>query len=98
MQSQFEYVLHTDPEAQNWRLNATDILVKDYYIKEKDLLAALQLRVIGKRGVGLDKIDVQTCKKHNVKICNMPGVNAGAVAEIALCLAFSVVGLPAARE
>jgi phosphoglycerate dehydrogenase-like enzyme len=89
-QSLFECILHTDPEAQNWRSNATAILVKDYYIEEKDLLAAPQLRVIGKQGVGLDKIDVEACAKYNVKICNTPGVNAGAVAEMALCLAFSV--------
>jgi phosphoglycerate dehydrogenase-like enzyme len=89
-QTLFDCVLHTDPEAQNWRSNAYAILVKDYYIEEKDLIAAPQLRVIGKQGVGLDKIDVQACEKHNVKICNTPGVNAGAVAEMALCLAFSV--------
>ncbi|KAF3042878.1 hypothetical protein E8E12_002867 [Didymella heteroderae] len=89
-QSLFDCVLHTDPEAQDWRSNATAILVKDYYIEEKDLLAAPRLRVIGKQGVGLDKIDVEACAKHNVKICNTPGVNAGAVAEMALCLAFSV--------
>lgn len=89
-QSLFDCVLHTDPEARNWRSNATAILIKDYYIKEEDLVAAPQLRVIGKQGVGLDKVDVEACAKHNVKICNTPGVNAGAVAEMALCLAFSV--------
>ncbi|KAH7085972.1 D-isomer specific 2-hydroxyacid dehydrogenase, partial [Paraphoma chrysanthemicola] len=89
-QSLFECVLHTDPEAENWRSNAIAILVKDYYITEEDLIAAPQLRVIGKQGVGLDKIDVEACTKHNVKICSTPGVNAGAVAEMALCLAFSV--------
>jgi phosphoglycerate dehydrogenase-like enzyme len=89
-QSLFECILHTDPEAKNWRSNATAILIKDYYITEEDLIAAPQLRVIGKQGVGLDKVDVEACARHNVKICNTPGVNAGAVAEMALCLAFSV--------
>ncbi|KAH7390854.1 D-3-phosphoglycerate dehydrogenase [Phaeosphaeria sp. MPI-PUGE-AT-0046c] len=89
-QSLFDCILHTDPEAENWRSNATAILIKDYYITEQDLFAAPQLRVIGKQGVGLDKVDVEACAKHNVKICNTPGVNAGAVAEMALSLAFSV--------
>jgi len=89
-QSLFDCVLHTDPEAINWRANAAAILIKDYYITEEDLVAAPQLRVIGKQGVGLDKVDVKACERHNVKICNTPGVNAGAVAEMALCLAFSV--------
>ncbi|PSN74841.1 hypothetical protein BS50DRAFT_540413 [Corynespora cassiicola Philippines] len=89
-QSLFDCVLHTDPEAAEWRSRATAILIKDYYITEEDLLAAPQLRVIGKQGVGLDKVDVEACERHNVKICNTPGVNASAVAEMALCLAFSV--------
>jgi phosphoglycerate dehydrogenase-like enzyme len=89
-QSLFDCILHTDPEAENWRSHATAILIKDYYITEEDLIAAPQLRVIGKQGVGLDKVDVEACVKHNVKICNTPGVNAGAVAEMALSLALSV--------
>lgn len=89
-QSRFECILHTDPEAEHWHSNATAILIRDYYITEDDLQAAPQLRVIGKQGVGLDKVDVEACKRQGVKICNTPGVNAGAVAEMALCLAFSV--------
>ncbi|KAF4466554.1 D-3-phosphoglycerate dehydrogenase [Fusarium albosuccineum] len=89
-ESLFDCVHHHDPEAENWRSNATAILVKDYYITEKDLNAAQQLRVIGKQGVGLDKIDVEACHRHGVKICNSPGINASAVAEMTVCLAFSV--------
>ncbi|KAF2020464.1 hypothetical protein BU24DRAFT_337745 [Aaosphaeria arxii CBS 175.79] len=89
-QSLFDCILHTDPEAANWRNNATAILIKDYYITDADLAAAPQLRVIGKQGVGLDKVDVAACERRGVKICNTPGVNAGAVAEMTLCLAFSV--------
>ncbi|KAF5012721.1 hypothetical protein FDECE_1238 [Fusarium decemcellulare] len=89
-ESLFDCVHHHDPETENWRSNATAILVKDYYITEKDLKASPQLRVIGKQGVGLDKIDVEACQRHGVKICNSPGINASAVAEMTVCLAFSV--------
>lgn len=89
-ESLFDCVHHDDAEAQNWRSNATAILVKDYYITEKDLEMAPQLRVIGKQGVGLDKIDVGACERRNVKICNSPGINASAVAEMTVCLAFTV--------
>ncbi|KAG5827131.1 hypothetical protein H9Q74_002787 [Fusarium xylarioides] len=75
----------TEPE-----LDILTILIKDYYITEDDLALAPQLRVIGKQGVGLDKIDVEACKRHNVKVCNTPGVNASAVAEMALCLTLTV--------
>ncbi|KAF9869720.1 hypothetical protein CkaCkLH20_12763 [Colletotrichum karsti] len=89
-QSLFDCVLFGDPEANNWKSNATAILIKDFYITDDDLVAAPQLKVIGKQGVGLDKIDLEACKARSVEVCNSPGVNAGAVAEMTLCLAFSV--------
>ncbi|KAH8880217.1 hypothetical protein GQ53DRAFT_546718 [Thozetella sp. PMI_491] len=89
-QSLFDCVLHTDPEAEKWRENATLILVKDYYITAADLDMAKKLRAIGKQGVGLEKIDVDECKQRGVKVFNTPGVNAGAVAEMTLCLALNV--------
>lgn len=89
-QSLFECVHHDSPEALEWRKHATAILIKDYYIKDEDLAAAPHLRIIGKQGVGLEKVDVDACKKRGVKVCNTPGVNATAVAEMALSLAFSV--------
>ncbi|KAL4865521.1 D-isomer specific 2-hydroxyacid dehydrogenase [Aspergillus spectabilis] len=89
-QSIFDYILYEDPETTHWRDHATAILIVDYYITEADLIAAPQLRVIGKQGVGLDKVDVEACAHRNVKICNTPGVNASAVAEMTLALALSV--------
>ncbi|KAK0389493.1 hypothetical protein NLU13_3068 [Sarocladium strictum] len=86
----FDCVLYGDPRGDDWRKNATAILIKDYYITDADLEAAPQLKVIGKQGVGLDKIDLEACKRHGVAVCNSPGINAGAVAEMTLCLAFNV--------
>lgn len=89
-QSLFDCILYQDPEGDNWRSNATAILIKDYYVTDEDLKSAPQLRVIGKQGVGLDKIDLEACERRGVRVCNSPGVNAGAVAEMAVCLALSV--------
>lgn len=86
-QSLFECVLHTDCEASNWRENATAILVRDHQITAADLDAAPQLRAIGKHGVGLEMVDTEACKQRGIKVFNTPGVNAGAVAELTLCLA-----------
>jgi phosphoglycerate dehydrogenase-like enzyme len=89
-QSLFDCVLYGDPEGENWRSNATAILIKDYTITAKDLDVAPQLCVIGKQGVGLEKVDVQACEERGVKVCNTPGINASAVAEMTLCLALCV--------
>ena len=89
-QELFDCVLFGDPRGDSWRSQATAILIKDYYITDADLEAAPQLKVIGKQGVGLDKIDLEACKRRGVEVCNSPGINAGAVAEMTLCLAFNV--------
>lgn len=89
-ESLFDCIHYDDPRALKWRSNATAILVKDYYITRADLEAAPQLQIIGKQGVGIEKIDDVACAEHNVKIFNTPGVNAGAVAEMTMALALSV--------
>ncbi|KAH6698404.1 D-3-phosphoglycerate dehydrogenase [Leptodontidium sp. MPI-SDFR-AT-0119] len=89
-ESLFNCIHYDTPEALKWRTHATAILVKDYYITRADLEAAPQLKIIGKQGVGIEKIDDVACAEHNVKIYNTPGVNAGAVAEMTCALALSV--------
>lgn len=89
-ESLFDCIHYDDPQALKWRSQANAILVKDYNITRADLEAASQLQIIGKQGVGIEKIDDVACGEHNVKIFNTPGVNAGAVAEMTLALALSV--------
>jgi phosphoglycerate dehydrogenase-like enzyme len=47
---------------------------------------ATQLRLIQKIGVGVNTIDLDAAKAHNVAVCNMPGTNSRAVAEMTLTL------------
>ena len=42
------------------------------------------LKAISKYGVGLDNIDFEACKKHNVQILHTQGVNKRSVSELAL--------------
>ncbi len=44
------------------------------------------LRVVAKYGVGLDNIDMEACARHRVRVGWRAGVNAAAVAELALAL------------
>ncbi|KAK0640043.1 D-3-phosphoglycerate dehydrogenase [Lasiodiplodia hormozganensis] len=91
-------VLPSDPEIANWRASATAILVREQPITAADIAAAStasppRLRAIGKQGTGIDIIDAGACAARGIAILNTPGVNAGAVAELALALA-----LAAARQ
>ena len=48
--------------------------------------AASRLRVIGRAGVGVDNIDLEAAKKHNVAVVNAPTSTTVAVAELAFGL------------
>ena len=50
------------------------------------IAAAPRLKLIQKIGVGVNTIDLETAKAHGVAVCNMPGTNSRAVAEMALLL------------
>ncbi len=48
-----------------------------------------KLRIIGRAGVGLDNIDVNTAKEKGIKILNTPGASAISVAELTFGLMLS---------
>ncbi len=54
------------------------------------LEAASQLKVIGRAGVGVDNIDLDAAKKHNVTVVNAPTSTTVAVAELAFGLLLAV--------
>jgi phosphoglycerate dehydrogenase-like enzyme len=48
--------------------------------------AAPRLRLIQKIGVGVNTIDLEAAKARGIAVCNLPGTNSRAVAEMALLL------------
>lgn len=48
--------------------------------------AAPRLRLIQKIGVGVNTIDLEAAKSRGIPVCNLPGTNARAVAELTLAL------------
>jgi phosphoglycerate dehydrogenase-like enzyme len=86
----FDTIEWTDPEVENWRENATAILVREKLITAADIESALRLRAIGKQGVGIDIIDQDACAKRGIPILNTPGANAQSVAELVLTLTMAV--------
>ncbi|SDQ54546.1 phosphoglycerate dehydrogenase [Microbacterium sp. cf332] len=51
---------------------------------DRAIASAPDLRVIARTGVGYDSIDTAAASSHGVAVCNAPGVNSDAVAELAL--------------
>jgi len=50
------------------------------------IAAAPRLRLIQKIGVGVNTIDLDAAKARGIPVCNLPGTNARAVAELTLAL------------
>ena len=63
------------------------------------ILAAKNLKAIGRAGAGVDNIDVATAKEKNIIVMNTPGGNSNATAEHAFALIMSVLRkIPFANE
>ncbi len=45
---------------------------------------APKLKILARFGVGVDNIDLEAAKRHGVQVVNAAGMNANAVAELAM--------------
>ena len=73
-------------------LKGTDRAIVALEVIDRNVLSNLpQLKVIGKYGVGLDKLDFGALKDFGIQMGWTPGVNALAVAELTLNLALTIV-------
>lgn len=55
------------------------------------IATATKLKLIQKLGVGTNTIPLEAARVHGVSVCNMPGANSQAVAEMALSLMMAVL-------
>jgi phosphoglycerate dehydrogenase-like enzyme len=79
------------PEGDDARLSdllpETDVLWHVLKPATAAMMAqAPRLRLIQKIGVGINTIDLAAAKARGIAVCNLPGTNARAVAELALAL------------
>jgi D-3-phosphoglycerate dehydrogenase len=79
-----------DPRVKNWHEDADGLMVRVTPLSAEDFATAKKLRVVAKQGVGVNLIDLAAAKARGVIVCNTPGVNSEAVAEMGLALALAV--------
>ena len=60
------------------------------YIDADVIASCDKLRVISRYGAGVDRVDLAAARAHNVAVCNTPGANAEAVADLTIGLLLSV--------
>ncbi|HTO39410.1 MAG TPA: NAD(P)-dependent oxidoreductase [Rhizomicrobium sp.] len=77
----------TDDAAFAAAMKTADVLLHVLRpVRAADIEAAPHLKLIQKIGVGVNTIDLDAARKAGVAVCNMPGTNTQAVAELALML------------
>lgn len=64
--------------------DAEALIVGREKIDEVLLAACPRLKIVSKYGVGLDNVDEEACRRHNVRVGWTPGVNKTSVAELTL--------------
>lgn len=62
----------------------------DYITREVIERAPDSLKVISRYGAGIDRVDMDACTERGILVCNTPGTNSVAVAELAFGLMLSV--------
>jgi D-3-phosphoglycerate dehydrogenase len=89
-QKRAEVVRWDDPRVKNWHEDADGLMIRLTRITAADFARAKRLKVVVKQGVGVDNIDLAAARDKGVVVCNTPGVNADAVAELTLGLTLAV--------
>jgi D-3-phosphoglycerate dehydrogenase len=85
-----EVVRWDDPRVKNWHEDADGLMIRLTRMQAADFARAKRLKAVVKQGVGVDNIDLAAARDKGVVVCNTPGVNADAVAELTLGLALAV--------
>lgn len=62
------------------------LIVRSTKVQAPVFEGAKKLKLIVRAGSGVDNIDVPAASKHGVSVCNCPGMNAVAVAELTMAL------------
>ncbi|CUH94601.1 hypothetical protein P22_0667 [Propionispora sp. 2/2-37] len=79
-----------DPRAMlSELLDAEGLIIRIGSIDRKTMLAAKNLKVIGRPGVGVDDVDVETATELGIPVVIAPGANTRSVAEHAFAFMFA---------
>jgi len=61
------------------------------FITRKVIETTSKLKVISRYGAGVDRVDLEAAKEKGIVVCNTPGVNANAVADLAFALLLCII-------
>ncbi|KAI1084312.1 D-3-phosphoglycerate dehydrogenase [Whalleya microplaca] len=74
------------PSHSSWPDHAIGLFVAKSKVTADLIYRAKKLKFIVRHGTGYDNIDAEACKRKGIVLCNLPGISAMNVAEVALAL------------
>ena len=88
------------PELLDAVVDADALLVRSATTVDKEVLeAAKNLKIVGRAGVGLDNVDIETATERGVMVANAPTSNIHSACEHAISLLLSTASqIPAADK
>lgn len=66
------------------------LIIGAHPLSEAAVQAAPKLKIVSKHGAGLDNIDLEMTGRYGIQVTRVPGVNAGAVADLTFSLMLDV--------
>lgn len=85
-----KYGRGTDPQTLIEDLQDCDGVIPRLAVMSDDVISKCpKLKVIARHGAGVDTVDLESCKKHGVRVVNTRGSNSIAVAEHTIMLMLS---------
>lgn len=89
-ESQFELEAVDTPEAYDAMTDAEIMILRIFKAPAEVIERNKNLKMILRWGAGYDSVDIQAAGERGILVTNMPGANAGAVAELAVMLMLAV--------
>lgn len=87
----FDLICPGEQGHEHWRTQAEGVMMRSEAITSEDVKQiGDKLKYVSKHGVGVDRLDIKGLRARGITVTNTPGVNASAVAELALALMMAV--------
>ncbi|AVP55143.1 hydroxyacid dehydrogenase [Clostridium tetani] len=96
MDKDHELILHNekseDIEVLKKRVETADVLIlANMPLKKEVIEAATNLKMISVAFTGIDHINMETCRKNNIMVCNSAGYSTSSVVELTFGLILSLL-------
>lgn len=89
LRQQVDVIDWTDERKNDWS-QADGIIVRAQKITKQQIDSAPILKVIGKHGIGVNAIDIQSAREKHIQVVYTPTSNVNSVAELIISLLFAV--------